>query len=104
TRPVAAAYAPARTIDAASLLPISSAISFAATLTTVEIVGSGLLEQTSVLTTTILPDVSFARIGGANWSCITIADHACPTVGGASTGPSEMTTVASVFPPRIMPP
>ena len=51
-----------------------------------------------------MPTADHGWMGGANWSCITIADHACPTVGGASTCPSETTIVASVLPPRIMPP
>ena len=36
--------------------------------------------------------------------CMTSADQAEATIGGACTGSSPMISVASVLPPRIMPP
>ena len=47
---------------------------------------------------------SLGSIGSQYSSCIAIDDHAFDTTGGASIGPSPITTVLSVLPPRIMPP
>ena len=60
--------------------------------------------KTVVFTNTTLPGRNLARVGPEKSWCMNTADHASATVGGASIAPSASTTVASVLPPRIIPP
>src|SRR4051794_11541759 len=106
TRPVTAEYAPIITIDAVITLPTSIAIAVAGISTTRAPATDGRLaaSNTVVFTNSTPPGATRATTGAACSGCITIADHDDDTVGGASIGPSANTSVASVLPPRIMPP
>jgi hypothetical protein len=50
------------------------------------------------------PGRSFARSGAKKRGCIASADHARATMGGVEIGASATTSVASVLPPRMVPP
>ena len=105
TMPVAATYAPSMIIEAVMMLPRSTARSVAAHLDHL-VLGRRSKEpsNTVVFTSTRLPDRSFARVGSEKSWCMKIADQVSATVGGAPMAPSASTRVASVLPPRIIPP
>ena len=86
------------------MLPRSTARSVAGTSTTRYSSVSKEPSTTVVFTSTRLPDRSFARVGSEKSWCMNTADQVSAMVGGASMAPSATTTVASVLPPRIMPP
>ena len=101
--PVTAANAPVTTIEAARPLPASTAMSVAGTSITIASTAIGSV-HTVELTTTSPPSATRPSTPAAWSGCMTMADHAWLTVGGASIGPSAKTSVTSVLPPRIMPP
>src|SRR5581483_10568895 len=101
--PVTATYAPVMTIDAPSSLPSEIAMSLAGTRSTWYRSSSGSMNVAS-FTSTKPPSRTFGPTCAQYLSCMPIADHACDSTGGAWIGPSPTTTLASVLPPRIMPP
>src|SRR4051812_29926806 len=101
---VTATYAPIITIDAVITLPTSTASSVAGIATVTAPSAAGIASNTVEFTNSRPPGATRCTTGAACSGCITIADPADDTVGGASIGPSANTSVASVLPPRIMPP
>src|SRR5436305_2344908 len=101
TSPVSATYAPVATIDTAIGLASSSVATWVAgTSTTRQSSPSSSIDcsNNEEFSTTTAPGTSRSRSGSQYRGWRASADQAWETIGGACTGPSPTTTVASELP------